>query len=41
MSFEIARTPTLQAVATGDEHRLVEELQQRVEVAARQAEEAS
>jgi hypothetical protein len=39
MSFDIARTPTLQAVATGDEHRLVEDLQQRVEVAARQVEE--
>jgi len=39
MSFDIARTPTLQAVATGDEHRLVEDLQQRVEAAARLAEE--
>ena len=39
MSFDIARTPTLQAVATGDERQLVEDLQQRVEAAARQAEE--
>jgi hypothetical protein len=39
MSFDIARTPTLQAVATGDERRLVENLQERVEAAARQAEE--
>jgi hypothetical protein len=39
MSFEIARTPTLHAVVTGDEHRLVEDLQQRVEAAVRQAEE--
>lgn len=39
MSFDIARTPTLQAVATGDERRLVEDLQERVEAAARQADE--
>ena len=39
MSFDIARTPTLHAVATGDEQQLVEDLQQRVEAAARQAEE--
>ena len=39
MSFDIARTPTLQAVATGDEQQLVEDLQQRVEGAIRQAEE--
>ena len=38
MSFDIARTPTLQAVATGDEQRLVEDLHERVEAAARQAE---
>ena len=35
MSFDIARTPTLQAVATADEHRLVQDLQQRVKAAAR------
>jgi hypothetical protein len=40
MSFDIARTPTLHAVATGDEQQLVEDLQQRVEAAVRQAEEA-
>jgi hypothetical protein len=39
MSFDIAQTPTLQAVATLDQHRLVEDLQQRVEDAVRQAEE--
>ena len=39
MSFDIARTPTLHAVASGDEHQLVADLQQRVEAAARQAEE--
>lgn len=39
MSFDIARTPTLQAVATGDEQQLVEDLQQRVEAAVRKAEE--
>jgi len=37
MSFDIARTPTLHAVATGDEQRLVEDLQERVEAAIRQA----
>jgi len=37
MSFDIARTPTLHAVATGDEQQLVEDLQQRVEAALRQA----
>jgi hypothetical protein len=40
MSFDIARTPTLHAVATGDEQQLIEDLQQRVEAAVRQAEEA-
>ena len=40
MSFDIARTPTLHAVATGDEQQLVEDLQQRVEAAVRQTEEA-
>src|SRR6202030_1539744 len=39
MSFDIARTPTLHAVATGDEQQLVEDLEQRVQVAVRQAEE--
>ena len=38
MSFDIARTPTLHAVATGDEQQLVEDLQERVEAAIRQAE---
>jgi hypothetical protein len=37
MSFDIARTPTLHAVATGDEQQLVENLQERVEAAIRQA----
>jgi len=40
MSFDIARTPTLHAVATGDEQRLVEDLQERVEAAVRLAEQA-
>ena len=40
MSFDIARTPTLHAVATGDEQQLVEDLQERAEAAVRQAEEA-
>jgi len=40
MSFDIARTPTLHAVATGDQQQLVEDLQRRVETAVRQAEEA-
>jgi len=39
MSFDIAQTPTLQAVATLDQHLLVEDLQQRVDAAAQQAEE--
>ena len=33
MSFDIARTPTLHAVATGDDQQLIEDLQQRVEAA--------
>ena len=37
MSFDIARTPTLHAVATGDEQQLVEDLQERVEAAICQA----
>lgn len=40
MSFDIAETPTLHAVASGDEQQLAEDLQQRVEAAVRQAEEA-
>jgi hypothetical protein len=40
MSFDIARTPTLHAVATGDEQQLVEDLEQRVQGAVRLAEEA-
>ena len=39
MSFDIVQTPTLHAVATGDEQQLVEDLQERVEAAARAAEE--
>jgi hypothetical protein len=31
MSFDLARTPTLEAVATEDEHRLAQDLQKRVE----------
>jgi hypothetical protein len=31
MSFDLARTPTLEAVATQDEHRLAQDLQKRVE----------
>ncbi len=37
MSIDLAQTPTLQAVATGDERALVEDLEQRVETALRQA----
>jgi len=37
MSFDIARTPTLHAVATGDEQQLVEDLQQRVAEAVQRA----
>ena len=40
MSFDLARTPTLHAVATGDDQQLIEDLQQRVDAAMRQAEEA-
>ncbi len=40
MSFDIVETPTLHAVATGDEQQLVEDLQERVEAAARAAEES-
>lgn len=31
MNFDLARTPTLEAVATQDEHRLAEDLRKRVE----------
>lgn len=31
MSFDLARTPTLEAVATQDEHRLAQDLQKRVD----------
>src|SRR5579863_4489351 len=41
MSFDIVETPTLHAVATGDEQQLVEDLQERVEAAARAAEESA
>lgn len=37
MSIDLAQTPTLQAVATGDERRLVEDLEQRVDAAVQQA----
>jgi len=37
MSFDIARTPTLHAVATGDEQQLSDDLQERAEAAVRQA----
>jgi hypothetical protein len=40
MSFDIAQTPTLQAVATLDHDLLVEDLQQRVQAAIEQAEES-
>jgi hypothetical protein len=40
MSFDIVQTPTLHAVATGDEQQLVEDLQERAEAAARGAEES-
>ena len=38
MSFDIVSTSSLQAVATGDEQQLVEDLQDRVDAATRQAE---
>ena len=38
MSFDIVKTPSLQAVATGDERQLVEDLQGRVDAAVQQAE---
>jgi hypothetical protein len=39
MSFDIAKTPTLQAVATENEQQLADDLQQRVDAGLRQAEE--
>jgi hypothetical protein len=39
MSFDIAKTPTLQAIATENEQQLADDLQQRVEAGLRQAEE--
>ncbi len=41
MSFEIARTPTLHAVANGDEQQLADDLRERAEAAMRQAAESS
>jgi hypothetical protein len=38
MSFDISRTPTLEAVATEDEQRLAQDLQKRVDEAIRAAE---
>jgi hypothetical protein len=40
MSFDLARTPTLQAVADEDERQLAQDLQQRVDAALQQAGEA-
>ncbi len=37
MSIDLAQTPTLQAVATADEHSLIADLEQRVAAAAAQA----
>jgi hypothetical protein len=39
MSFDIAKTPTVQAVATENEQQLADDLQQRVDAGLRQAEE--
>jgi hypothetical protein len=38
MSFDIAKTPTLQAIATENEQQLADDLQQRVDAGLRQAE---
>lgn len=38
MSFDIAKTPTLQAIATENERQLADDLQQRVDAGLRQAE---
>src|SRR3954469_15382569 len=40
MSFDIARTPTLEAVATQDEQALAQDLQKRVDEAIQAAESA-
>ena len=37
MSFHLTETQTLHAVAFGDEQALLEDLQQRIEVAAQEA----
>src|SRR4051794_34311690 len=39
MSFDIAKTPTIQAVATENEQQLAEDLQQRMDAGLQQAEE--
>src|SRR5579863_3306681 len=39
MSFDIVKTPTLQAIATENEQQLADDLQQRVDAGLRQAEE--
>ena len=39
MSFDISKTPTLQAIATDNEQQLADDLQQRVDAGLRQAEE--
>src|SRR5262245_34140052 len=39
MNFDIAQTPTLEAVSTADERLLAEDLEARAKQAARQAEE--
>jgi hypothetical protein len=39
MSFDISKTPTLQAIATENEQQLADDLQQRVDAGLRQAEE--
>lgn len=38
MSFDLAKTPTLQAIATENEQQLTDDLQQRVDAGLRQAE---
>jgi len=38
MSFDIAKTPTLQAITTENEQQLADDLQQRVDAGLRQAE---
>lgn len=41
MSFDLAQTPTVEAVSTGDEALLAQDLQKRVEDSIRQAEEST